>query len=101
MGLETPSQIREVQATGNTWGARILRSSRRIKAVSKTSSLVLELMALETPTQIREVQTTSAPQNCHAWGARIPRPSNGVMDLSVAYLAHDLLSGFYRPEVLR
>jgi hypothetical protein len=47
--------------------------------------------------QICEVQTASAPQNClpSAWGARILHSSSGVMDLSVAYLAHDLRSGFY------
>jgi hypothetical protein len=53
--------------------------------------------AFETPTRICEVQTTSSPQNCvpSAWGTRIPHSSSGVMDLSAAYLAHDLLSGFY------
>ena len=69
------------------------KKERRIKVVS----LILELMALETPTQICEVQTTSAPQNClpSVWGTRILHLSSGVMDLSVAYLTHDLLSGFY------
>jgi hypothetical protein len=56
---------------------------------------------------IYEVQTTSAsaPQNClpGVWGAHILHSSSGVMGLSVvAYLAHDLLSGFYaRLEILR
>jgi hypothetical protein len=73
------------------------KKGKKKKAVRKTSSLISELMALETPTQICEVQTTSAPQNClpSVWGTHILRPSGGVMDLSVAYLAHDLLSGFY------
>jgi hypothetical protein len=66
-------------------------SKQKRSLVTKTSSLVLELMALETPTQICEVQSTSAPQNClpSAWGTRIhtalPYLSSGVMDLSVAY----------------
>jgi hypothetical protein len=83
-------------------GSRIRRKKeRRTKVATKTSSLVLELMARlethKTPTKICEVQTTSAPQNClpSAWGARILHSSSGVMDLSAAYLAHDLLSGFY------
>jgi hypothetical protein len=84
------------------------KGERRTKIASKTPSLILELMhglALDTPTQICEVQTTSAPPNClpSAWGTRILlHPSSGVVELSVAYLAQDMLSGYYgQSEVLR
>jgi hypothetical protein len=89
---------REIIGEKGRPGSRTRRKKeRRMKIVSKTSSLILEPMALETPTQICEVQTTSAPQNClpSAWGTRILHPSGDVMDLSVAYLTHDLLSEFY------
>jgi hypothetical protein len=81
-------------------GSRTRRKKeRRTKTASKTSSLILELMALETPTQICEVQTTSAPQNClpGVWGTCIATALIKWcdMDLSAAYLTHDLLSGFY------
>ena len=58
---------------------------------------------LETPTQVCEVQTTSAPQTPalktagQAFGVHVycTHQVSGVMDLSVEYFAHDLLSVFY------